>query len=965
MKKIIFHFAFVISFIVFILSLHIKFAGENGIENDPLKNVKDASLFSIDDEPWVESILNSMTIEEKIGQMIFPYVYGKYYADDSNEMQRLETLIKGFYVGGFIFFQSNLYDQVILTNKLQALSKVPLLISSDYERGAGMRTSNTTSFPYNMALGAVNDEHLVYLMGKVIARESRALGVNLNFAPVSDVNSSADNPVINVRSFGDNPLEVAKLSSALIKGMQEGRLISTSKHFPGHGSTSTDSHSDLAFIQNEEKRFYETDLFPFIDNIKNGVLSVMTGHLSLPRLTNNKNIPASLSYSITSELLQKRLSFNGLVITDALNMQAITKYYSSGEAAVMAIEAGNDVLLFPENEEEAFYAIRDAVTIGRLSEERINKSVRKILLAKRWVGLNYNREVDINDIPDNVNINEHVELANKLAEKSITLLIDKKKLIPVFPDKKKKYVHIILLNNRKNNSAEYFNDLLKSKFNESDSLENIVLNIKASRYEYASARDLAAKADFIFLSVYANPGATPITSKYYKSHSDFIEQITSTEKPLIFLSHGSPYSIANYKNVKTYITNYGDADVSENALVKAIFGEIPITGKLPVYVPKTTYQRGNGLILGQSILNLNQSASKIGEKKFSNTISMINEAIKDSVFPGAQMLVVKDGKIEINKCFGKLMYDINSADVNENTLYDLASLTKVIATTTAAMICYDKKLFQLDDPVMKYLPKFGVNGKEKITIKNLLLHNSGLPAFILYYKKYDKPEQVINDIFNLSLEYPIGTKTVYSDLGFIVLQKVIEKVTKKKLDVFCRDEIFKPLEMNNTMFNPPKSLRNNIAPTELDDYWRKRLLIGEVHDENSFLLGGVAGHAGLFSNASDLAILLQMLLQDGSYKGKQLIKKETIKLFTSNIHSSSRALGWDLKSEQSSSGKYFSASSYGHTGFTGTSVWIDPEKKIFVIFLTNRVYPTRENRKLIPFRSKLHDSIMKELNANK
>ena len=352
------------------------------------------------------------------------------------------------------------------------------------------------------------------------------------------------------------------------------------------------------------------------------------------------------------------------------------------------------------------------------------------------------------------------------------------------------------------------------------------------------------------------------------------------------------------------------------------------------------------------------------EYDFIQVDEIIQLAIKDSAFPGAVILISKEGKIIYEKAFGHLTYDDTSATVTINTIYDIASLTKVIATTTAVMICYDKNLFLLDDPVAKYLPEFSQNGKEKVTIKNLLLHNSGLPAFKRFYKIFSSADEIIKDIYKTALSYKPGSKTVYSDLGFITLTKIVEQVTGKGFDVFCKEEIFIPLQMNSTFFNPPDSLIYKIAPTEYDNYWRNKLVWGEVHDETASLLNGVAGHAGLFSTAKDLSNLLQMLLDGGRYKNIQLIIPETVKLFTTRYSDkSTRLLGWDTKSgEKSSAGNLFNITSFGHTGFTGTSVWVDPTRKLYVVFLTNRVYPTRENKKLYKVRPALHDEVINALN---
>lgn len=358
--------------------------------------------------------------------------------------------------------------------------------------------------------------------------------------------------------------------------------------------------------------------------------------------------------------------------------------------------------------------------------------------------------------------------------------------------------------------------------------------------------------------------------------------------------------------------------------------------------------------------NNDESPSSNLLSTFGNIDSLIHSTIEDSAFPGAVLLVNKNGNTIINRAYGQLTYDDTSSLFTIETIFDIASLTKVIATTTAAMICYDRKLLSLEDPIGKYIPSFAVKGKGNITIKNLLLHNSGLPAFKRYYQTFSTENEVISDIYSSELDYAPGSKNVYSDLGMIVLAKVIESVNGKRFDKFCNEEIFFPLKMESTFFNPPDSLKYKIAPTEYDSYWRNKLIWGEVHDETASLLNGVAGHAGLFSNAEDLNRLLTNLFLSDPDDQDRLIKQETIELFTKRFSvNSTRALGWDTKSEENSSaGNLFDITSFGHTGFTGTSVWIDPTRNLFVVFLTNRVYPSRENKGLYKLRPLLHDEVI-------
>jgi beta-glucosidase-like glycosyl hydrolase/CubicO group peptidase (beta-lactamase class C family) len=948
------YYSAVILIVLSISALFLLYAGGvNSLSDDDARFNKNTSeIFLIDNDAWVEKTIANMSIEEKIGQLIFPAVYGKSFEEGSSEYNRLKHLINDLNVGGFILMNTGFKEQIDLTNKLQSLAKYPLLFSADYERGI----PEVLSFPYNMGIGAANDEWLTFKMGEIVAKIGRAVGVHQNYSPVIDINNNPMNPIINVRSFGESSANVTKLSNSYIKGLQKWRMLATSKHFPGHGNTSIDSHKDIPILNITKKSLYKLELQPFKSNIQNGVMSVMVGHLGLPKIESEQNLSSSLSKIIVTDILRSEIKFNGLIVTDAMNMEAITKYHSPSEAAKLAFIAGNDAILFPPNEDEAFYGILNAVKIGEISETRLNESVRRILLAKRWLGIDRNRFIDSTTTLESLITKEYRKIANQLAQKSITLVKNDQNLIPINSDSSKRYFHIALLENHNSHSAEKFNSYLSSRIKNSISQ---ILPIKSTKREYEEVINKAKHSNVIILSVYLKMRASKGTIGLSESQEDLINSIISLNKPIILLSHGNPYLLMAFQKIKTYLTNYGDSPISELAFAQALFGENDIEGMLPVSIPNTPYKYGHSIKICRTKLCYNDNfQTDVFQKQFENVESLILNAIKDSIFSGASLLIAKDGEILFEKAFGRFTYDPNSNSILPNTIFDLASVTKVTATTTAAMICIDKKYFSLDDKVCKYLPPFSAKGKENITIRNLLLHNSGLISFKPFYKLCKNAKEVFKEICNSELDYQTGTKTVYSDLGMITLGKVIEKVTKKSLDKFCKDEIFNPLAMKDTYFKPPTELKNRIAPTEVDNYWRHRLLWGEVHDENSYMLGGVAGHAGLFSTANDLAVLLQMILQKGFYKGKQYIQKETVELFTKKqSDQSSRALGWDTKSESSSCGKLFSEFYYGHTGFTGTSVWTDPLKNLIVIFLTNRVHPTRDNNKLGKFRPVIHSAI--------
>lgn len=964
LKKNKFHPAILVATAILIFLAVTSFTGRThffskGISTDSLHKINDVSLFSVQDD-WVKETLSKMTLEEKVGQVIFPAVSGKFYNEEDTVYKRIIHYINDLKVGGFIVYQyaegSEVYAQTFLLNKLQQISKYPLLIGADYENGVTFRTNGGTIFPTNMALGAADDAVLTRQMGQIIAEESRQTGVHYNFAPVIDVNNNPLNPIINVRAFGENPSTITKLSNAMITGMQQNHLLATAKHFPGHGNTSIDSHKDLPIIHGSKDELFQLELKPFIDEIKNGVMSIMVGHLAVPAFDAD-TIPATLSKNILTDLLKTQLGFKGLIVTDALNMHAITNSYTQGEAAVKAFNAGCDILLFPSNPDEVDSTIIQAVRSGVITEERLNESVRKILLAKKWAGLTEKRTVSLDDLSSTLKNSEHQTVAKTLAEEAITLVKDEKHMIPLSSHAKKKILHITLVDERRATNTELFGSLLEKQIK---NFASVTLTDKDKKRAFNEALRMAQKSDVILLSTYTrirlSSGKIGLSDEQIK----FVSKLVKFKKPIVWMSHGSPYVLASFPEIKTFLCSYGESEISEEALAKAVCGKITIQGKLPVSIPKTLYKEGYGILLPQSSLTESHST----ENRFTTVDKIIQNGITDSVFPGAVLLVAQNGNILHKKAFGHLIYDPASPPMETNTIFDLASVTKVIATTTATMLCHDRGLIKLDDKVSKYLPKFAANGKQNVTIRNLLLHNSGFPPFKRFFLKYKTGNEVLADIFNTRLDYEPGTKTVYSDLGIITLGKIIEKVTKKTLDKFCADEIFLPLGMTETFFNPKKEFINRCAPTENDDYWRHRQLIGEVHDEASAMLGGVAGHAGLFSTADDLAKLLQMLLQKGAYQGKQFIKSSTVEMFIKRpSDKSSRALGWDTRDGEgfSSAGDLFSNVSYGHTGYTGTSVWTDPDKKLFVILLTNRVYPTRENIKLIRLRPVIHDAVIKAL----
>ncbi len=923
---------------------------------------------------WIETTLKRFTLEKKIGQMIMSKAYGYYYSSQSDEYHRLEHLVKEHKFGSLIFMQGDVYETAQMINRMQELSDVPLLIGSDFEWGPAMRIRRSTRFPEAMALGAARDTVLAYQMGKAIGQESRAIGVHQNFGPVADVNSNPDNPVINTRSFGENPELVADLANAVMLGLTSEGVIATAKHFPGHGDTQTDSHLNLPVISVSRGRLDSVELLPYKKIISAGIPSIMIAHLEVPAIQQNEIEPATLSKLIVTDLLKNELGFRGLVVTDAMEMGALVNAYGSDSAAVRAIEAGVDLMMILPDEDGAVEAIANAVTIGRIPESRIDQSVRKILGLKWDLGLVENRFVDLNNVRNVVATPEHLQLAKRIARNSITVLKNDS-LLPFVRFGSKKILNVIVSDAEQYRTeiqrtsspwpnepvGDYFTVQLRKRYS---NVESVRLDPSSNKMDIDSILKKVKTSDIILCPLFTKARSGSGKFGLQQSLIDAVDSMLVLKKPTVFIAMGSPYVLSSFPQAGAYMCSYSDCEASTEAVIEALFGEIPTKGKLPVTIPNM-FAYGDGIDLLQTVLRKDIPANAgFSDEGFSKIDSVMRKAISDSAFPGAQLCVVKDGALVYNKSFGMLEYSSNSPRVNSSTMYDIASLTKVVVTTSCIMKLYDEGKLRLEDTVAHFIPEFVNHGKENITIRNLLMHSAGLPPFKLFYLTCKTPEEVLDSIYHTNLIYPPGDSTVYSDFGFIILGKIVEAVSGVSLDVYARKSLFVPLEMEQTMYSPPSSYIKNIAPTEVDTVWRKKLIWGTVHDETAALLGGVAGHAGLFSTASDLAVFMQMMMSRGSYGGRQLLKPETVELFTTLADTKSRrALGWDTKTMNgySTAGSLFGPKSFGHTGFTGTSLWADPEKKIFVILLTNRVNPTRNNTKIQQIRPAVHDAVVRAL----
>jgi len=922
---------------------------------------------------WVEATLSRMTLDEKIGQVLFATYHGSFTSTDAAAYEQMLHCVNDLHVGGFInitqgsplgIVKSQAYPTAVLMNQLQAKSKLPLLVGADFERGTAMRLDEGTSFPTAMALAAAGNLRDAYTMGKVTALEARVVGIHWIYAPDADVNNNPGNPIINTRSFGEDPARVAEFVKEFVRGVEENGALATAKHFPGHGDTASDSHIDLPVIQADRERLEHLELVPFRAAIDAGVGSIMTGHLSVPALEPDPNTPATLSSRILTDLLRNELHFEGLVVTDAMDMGGITVRYPPGEAAVRAFVAGADALLMPPVPDAAFEGLQNAMKSGRISRERLDASVRRILHAKAKLGLDKDRLVDINAINEKFGHVAWQSEAQDISDRGVTLLRDTPHRMPLDGTKPTRALLLAFYADPEPYPAEDLERELRPRFDSLTTLRADTKFVKADMLKLppTDSYDVAILA--LFVRVSDRKGNVDVPPE----QAALAEQLFKTGKPVITIGLGSPYLIERFPQAERWLAAFGISDVAQISAARALFGEIPVRGHLPVTIPGVDMKLGFGLELPENPMTL-QLMDVRGEAQLQPAFQVIERAIQDKAFPGATVAVGYRGKASLH-AFGNLSYAANAAAVDTHTMYDIASLTKVVATTTLVAKLAEGDFpvpLDLDARIERYLPEWATGPqpewRHQVTVRHLLTHTSGLPAFKEYWRTSKSKQDTLTKIFAEPLEYEPGTKEIYSDLGIILMAEVIERLTGRTLDDLAKTYIFTPLAMKDTMFRPPKKLWPWIAPTEIDNNLRHRLVQGEVHDENAFAIGGVSGHAGLFSTAPDLAAFCQMLLNGGVYAHHRVLRRATIAQFTTpqQLSSGTRTLGWAVPTEGGSSGHYFSTHSFGHTGFTGTSIWIDPDRQLFVVLLTNRVHPTRENQKIAQLRPAFHDAVMQAL----
>ncbi|HEY3120210.1 MAG TPA: glycoside hydrolase family 3 N-terminal domain-containing protein [Vicinamibacteria bacterium] len=911
---------------------------------------------------WARETLARMSLAEKAGQMIGGRASGLPRHPRSTEQRELLEQVRTLGLGSMVVFESELGSLPREIDEMQAVAKVPLLIAADMERGLAFRVRRgAVPLPYAMAVGATRSDEAARFSGEVTAREGRAVGIHWALAPVADVNSNPANPIINIRSFGEDPALVARMTAAFVEGVRAGGLLSTVKHFPGHGDAAVDSHLQLATITADRTRLEAVELKPFRSAVGAGVDAVMLGHIAVPAV-DATGAPASLSAPLAEDLLRHDLGFGGLIVTDAMEMAGARAAWN-GEAVVRAVNAGADIVLLPPDPRIAVQSIVRAVKEGQIAESRIDSSVLRILETKDRLGLSSRRPARTGPALADVGRPEDVDRAFEMARRSITVVRNTGGVLPLRAEEPLKVLHLVL-------SSEFRFDLIQG-FPEDELARrriptvNVQLGPDVSEEAIASIVAKAKEATHVIASCFARVGSYRGTADMPEAHAKLLRALAG-ERPLILVSFGSPYLLRQVPEAQAFVCAYGAPESSQRAAIGALFGEYPVRGKLPVTLPGF-YAYGDGLEMPRHEMTLRRvTPEQVGFH--ADGIAALDGVMQSSVaaqaFPGGVLAVGKDGALAYLKPYGRISYDKDSPSVREDTIYDLASLTKVIGAATTAMILVDEGKLDLSKPVSAFLPKFRGGAKDKVTVEQLLTHSAGLDWWAPLYKELKGKEAYLQRIQAMDLKYEPGTKSVYSDLGVILLGEILERVAGEPLDSFVRRRVLDPLGMKETRYLPGPELLARIAPTE-NDPWRGRVVRGEVHDENAYALGGVAPHAGLFGTAPDLAKFAQMMLNGGVYDHQRIVSRETVERFTrrADVPESSRALGWDTPSANSSAGELLSRRSFGHTGFTGTSMWMDPDRKLFVILLTNRVHPTRENNAIREVRRAVADAVVRALEA--
>lgn len=946
-------------------------------------------------EAWVDSVFNTLTPDMRIAQLLMLRGYSN---RDSLYNEELIRVVKDFNIGGVCFFQGGPVRQAILTNRIQDSTSVPVFIAIDAEWGLGMRLDSTISFPKQMTLGAVENEQYIYEMGKEVANQLNRLGIHMNFAPVADINNNQYNPVINARSFGEDRQRVAEKACFYMKGMQDNGLIAVAKHFPGHGDTDTDSHYSLPIIDKPRHVIDSLELYPFRYLIDKGIKGVMVSHLRVPQLDSAQKSIATLSEPILKDLLRKQMGFEGMIITDGMDMKGLVDFSDIGKVEADALKAGNDILLLPVDARRAIFNICNAIDEGYISQQLVDEKCRRVLTWKYESGMAKKSRIKIEGIQADLNNQQARLISLRANAHAVTMLRNRNSLIPLRSLDTLNIASLVIgdttitpFQRMLSNYAPvtHFNLLKDFTPCQADSISNLLQPYDLIITGFVRSSDLPVKR----FNVTERAAA-------------FVDSLACAKNVILNL-FASPYSLGFFKNPDSLaglIVSYQDNAVMQELTAQAIFGGRTIDGKLPVSA-NSLFKVGDGLISNEVIrisFALPEEAM-IASASLAPVDSIIYDAIDKKVFPGAQIVVIKDGKVIMNKAWGSQVYG-SYIPLKTDDLFDLASLTKVLGTTMMAMKLHDEKIINPDKKLSFYNHKLRKSNKKDFTIRDIMAHQARLQSFIPFHLKFDTdtakplpemfarhysidysnrvadglyarndmPGFIIDSIIESGLLVTKGYK--YSDLGFILLAKTFEDLVERPMSTWLQDNFYDKLGLPTMGFHPLERFSlSRIAPTELDRTFRRQLVHGDVHDPTAALMGGVAGNAGLFSNALDVGIMMQMMLQNGEYGGERFIDSATVAEFTRYqfpAMNNRRGAGFDKPPldphDASPACPSASQLSYGHSGFTGTYFWVDPAQNLIYVFLSNRVYPDAENTKLakMNIRTNIHELIYRLIEAN-
>lgn len=943
---------------------------------------------------WADSVFNTLNDDQRIAQLMVlresSYTReGPVYYDSA-----IREAILTYNIGGICLFQGSPVKQAEFINYFQSIARTPLLVCIDAEWGLGMRLDSVAPLPHQMMLGAVQDSNLIYQYGTLVGEQCKRMGIQVNYAPVVDINNNPDNPVINDRSFGEDKYKVARYGIAYMKGMQDAGVMACAKHFPGHGDVSVDSHLDLPVINKSMAQLDSLELYPFERMFQAGVGSVMIAHLYIPSIDNTPNTATSLSKKNVTGLLRNGLHFSGLTFTDALGMQGVAKFFPNGEIAAQSLIAGNDMLCLPQDIPTCIEKIKEAIKDKKLSWDDIYEKCKKVLAYKYLYGLGSVQKINTDHLTYDLN-RGIPEMKRVIAENALTVLSNQdKEFFPLAAGKKNRvaYVGIGI------DSANTFATLLKENWN----ADAFYFNYKEDATRILSTVELLKKRyTSVVIGVHHYNRYPANRFGISDAALELVNQIQQNNKTILF-TFGNPYANSHFCKSANLVACYEDDSVTQAVAADLLRGLIASKGKLPVSVCDQ-YPYGSG-IAGKTLMpRATPEQEGINGFQLSRDIdSIANLGITGKAYPGCVVLVARHGNIIFEKAYGKYNYD-TPEPVTLNSIYDMASVTKICATTLAVMKLYDEKKIKLNKTLGTYLRWTRKSDKEDLNIKKILLHEAGLVPDVVFYLKtidpvtkkplpqYFQPDssaafsvRVAQNLY-LRTDYAdtmrqsildskllTKGKYVYSDNDFIFLGEIVKAVSGLRIDQYVDKYFYKPMNLHSIGFNPRNRFDTNfVAPTELDEYFRYQHLRGDVHDEGSAMFGGDAGHAGLFSNAENIAALLQMFLNGGSFNGKQYLKPGTLQLFTAyNSDISSRGIGFDkpqkdnytTRSPRPYPSRFASPLTYGHTGYTGTCIWVDPKYDLVYVFLSNRVNPVRSNNLFsLNIRGAIEDAVYKAM----